>query len=123
MQRNNPTTTSSTEFTRGHGLIEISTELGTDFIEIDNGQVAHQPSTASRLRYQLEIAQYKLAQLMIGRRTIADLAENSNVSVSKEIVVILGLPFPDSLSASVVGRSILVDLNRFDLLETNGPTF
>lgn len=27
----------STEFTRWQGLIEISTELGADFIEIDNG--------------------------------------------------------------------------------------
>ncbi|HIB92202.1 TPA: GNAT family N-acetyltransferase [Candidatus Poribacteria bacterium] len=84
----------SAEFIKWQGIIEISTDLGTDLIKIDNGHVDHQENSTSKLRYKLEIAQNKLAQLMMGRRTVEDLVWDSNVSVSAEIIDLLDCLFP-----------------------------
>ena len=84
----------SAKFTKWQGIIEISTDLGTDLIEVDNGHVNHQENSTSKSRYKLEIAQNKFVQLMMGRRTIEDLIWDSNVSVSMEIIDLLDYLFP-----------------------------
>ena len=61
-------------------------------LEIDRGSVAHTNSCENG--FHLEILQDKLIQLMMGRRSIKDLAIEPDVSVSAEIISVLETLFP-----------------------------
>ncbi len=74
------------------GKILISTDLGQDCLEIDRGRVAHTNSRANA--FHLEIPQDKLIQLMMGRRSIEDLAVEPDVSVTEGIIPVLETLFP-----------------------------
>ncbi len=74
------------------GKLLISTDLGQDCLEIDQGNIAHTNSQANA--FHLEIPQEKLIQLMMGRRSIEDLAIGSDVSVSEDIIPVLETLFP-----------------------------
>ena len=72
--------------------ILISTDLGQDCLEIDQGSVAHTDNQENDFHF--EIPQDKLIQLMMGRRSIEDLAIEPDVSVSEEIIPVLETLFP-----------------------------
>ena len=74
------------------GKLLISTDLGQDCLEIDQGSIAHTNSQANA--FHLEIPQDKLIQLMMGRRSIEDLAIEPDVAVSEEIIPVLETVFP-----------------------------
>ena len=74
------------------GKLLISTDLGQDCLEIDQGSIAHTSGQANG--FQLEIPQDKLIQLMMGWRSIRDLAVEPNISVSEEIIPVLEVLFP-----------------------------
>ena len=82
----------STDLGQWRGQILISTDLGQDCLEIDRGSIAHTNSQSND--YHLEIPQDKLIQLMMGRRSIEDLAIEPDVSVSAEILPVLDTLFP-----------------------------
>ena len=74
------------------GKIFISTDLGQDCLEIDRRYVAHTNSHSNS--FPLEMPQDKLIQLMMGRRSMGDLAIEPDVSVSVEIIPVLDTLFP-----------------------------
>ena len=74
------------------GKIFISTDLGQDCLEIDQGSITHTNGQANA--FHLEMPQDKLIQLMMGRRSIGDLAIEPDVSVSAEIISVLETLFP-----------------------------
>ena len=74
------------------GQILISTDLGQDCLEIDQGSITHTNGQSNDCH--LEIPQDKLIQLMMGRRNIEDLAIEPDVSVSAEILPVLDTLFP-----------------------------
>lgn len=81
-----------TDLSQWRGKILISTDLGQDCLEIDQGNVAYTDSQANA--FHLEILQDKLIQLMMGRRSIEDLAIEPDVSVSEKIIPVLETFFP-----------------------------
>ena len=80
------------DLSQWRGKLLISTDLGQDCLEIDRGSVAHTNGQANG--FHLEMPQDKLIQLMMGRRSIGDLAIEPDVSVSAEIVPVLDTLFP-----------------------------
>ena len=82
----------SAHLSQWSGKILISTDLGQDCLGIDRGRVAHTNSKANA--FHLEIPQDKLIQLMMGRRSIEDLAVEPDVSVIGGIIPILEILFP-----------------------------
>ena len=80
------------DLVKWHGKILISSDLGQDCLEINQGSIAHTNNGADA--FHLEMPQDKLIQLMMGRRGIEDLAVDPDVSVSEEIVPVLELLFP-----------------------------
>ena len=72
--------------------ILISTDLGQDCLEIDQGNVAHTNNQTNA--FHLEIPQDKLIQLMMGRRSIEDLAVEPDVWVNVGIIPLLDILFP-----------------------------
>ena len=74
------------------GKILISTDLGQDCLEIDRGNVAHTNSPADA--FHLEMPQDKLIQLMMGRRSIEDIAIEPDVWVNVGIIPVLDTLFP-----------------------------
>ena len=81
-----------TELSQWSGNILISTDLGQDCLEIDQGNVVHTNSPVDA--FYLEIPQDKLIQLMMGRRSIKDLALESDVWVNEGIIRVLDTLFP-----------------------------
>ena len=63
-----------------------------DCLEIDQGHIEHTNSKANAFNF--DIPQDKLIQLMMGRRSIEDLAVESDVSVSAETIPVLQTLFP-----------------------------
>ena len=82
----------STDLGQWRGQVLISTDLGQDCLEIDQGSIAHTNGQSNDCH--LEIPQDKLIQLMMGRRSIEDLAIEPDVSVSAEILPVLDTLFP-----------------------------
>ena len=82
----------SAHLSQWSGKILIATELGQDCLGIDRGRVAHTHSKANA--FHLEVPQHKLIQLMMGRRSIEDLAIEPDVSVTGGIIPILAALFP-----------------------------
>ena len=82
----------SADLGQWRGNILISTDLGQDCLEIDQGNVAHTNSCENG--FHLEIPQDKLIQLMMGRRSIEDLAVAPDVWVNVGIIPVLGVLFP-----------------------------
>ncbi len=82
----------STHLSQWSGKILIATDLGKDCLGIDRGRVTHLNNPANA--FSLEIPQDKLIQLMMGRRSIEDLAVDPDVSVTGGIIPILDLLFP-----------------------------
>ena len=82
----------SAHLSQWSGKILISTELGQDCLGIDRGRVTYTSSKANA--FHLEIPQDKLIQLMMGRRSIEDLAIEADVSVTGGIIPILQTLFP-----------------------------
>ena len=74
------------------GKILISTDLGQDCLEIDQGNVAYTDSQANA--FHLEMPQDKLIQLMMGRRSIEDVAVEPDVWVNVGIIPVLDTLFP-----------------------------
>ena len=82
----------SAHLSQWSGKILIATELGQDCLGIDRGRVTHINSKANA--FHLEMPQDKLIQLMMGRRSIEDLAIEPDVSVTGGIIPILETLFP-----------------------------
>ena len=82
----------SAHLSQWSGKILISTELGQDCLGIDRGRVAHTSSKANAFR--LGVPQDKLIQLIMGRRSIEDLAVEPDVSVTGGIIPVLDALFP-----------------------------
>jgi hypothetical protein len=90
----------SAAFSQWSGKIQITTELGTDSLVINQGRISH--TTGNTDGYRLEIPQDKLMQLMMGRRNINDLAIDADVlvpsegegTVNAEILPLLDTLFP-----------------------------
>ena len=82
----------SAHLSQWSGKILISTELGQDCLGIDRGRIAHTSSKANA--FHLKISQDKLIQLMMGRRSIEDLAVEPDVSITRGIIPILEILFP-----------------------------
>ena len=82
----------SAHLSQWSGKILISTDLGQDCLGIDRGRVVHTTSKANA--FHLEIPQDKLIQLMMGRRSIEDLAIEPDVSVTGGIIPVLETLFP-----------------------------
>jgi len=82
----------SAHLSQWSGKILIATDLGQDCLGIDRGRVTYTSSKANA--FHLEIPQDKLIQLMIGRRSIEDLAIEADVSVTGGIIPILQTLFP-----------------------------
>ena len=82
----------SAHLSQWSGKILIATDLGQDCLGIDRGRVAYTASKANA--FHLEIPQDKLIQLMMGRRSIEDLAIEPDVSVTGGIIPILATLFP-----------------------------
>ena len=80
------------DLSQWRGKILISTDLGQDCLEIDRGNIAHTNNQANACHF--EISQDKLIQLMMGRRSIGDLAIEPDVSVSEGIIPVLDTLFP-----------------------------
>ena len=74
------------------GKFLISTDLGQDCLEIDRGNVAHTNNQTNA--FHLEMPQDKLIQLMMGRRSIEDLAVEPDVWVNMGIIPVLETLFP-----------------------------
>ena len=74
------------------GKLLFSTDIGQDCFEIDRGNVAYTDSQANA--FHLEMPQDKLIQLMMGRRSIKDLAVESDVWVNVGIIPVLDTLFP-----------------------------
>ncbi len=81
-----------TELSQWSGKILISTDIGQDCLEIDQGSVAHTNNCENG--FHLEIPQDKLIQLMMGRRGIKDLAIEPDVWVNVGIIPVLDTLFP-----------------------------
>ena len=75
------------ELSEWSGKLLISTDLGQDCLEIDHGSVAYTNNQTNG--FHLEMPQDKLIQLVMGRRSIEDLAIEPDVSVSAEIIPVL----------------------------------
>ena len=75
------------ELSEWSGKLLISTDLGQDCLEIDHGSVAYTNNQTNG--FHLEMPQDKLIQLVMGRRSIRDLAIEPDVSVSAEIIPVL----------------------------------
>ena len=90
----------STQLAQWCGKILIETDLGRDCLEIERGLMAHTATDTNAAlsressTYRFEIRQDKLIQLMMGRRSIEELAVDGDVSVDAEIVPVLGTLFP-----------------------------
>lgn len=82
----------STHLSQWSGQILISTDLGEDCLKIDRCRVAHTSSRANAS--YLEMPQDKLIQLMMGRRSIGDLALDPDVSLTEGIILVLETLFP-----------------------------
>ena len=82
----------SANLSEWRGKILISTDIGQDCFEIDRGNVAYTNSQANA--FHLEMPQDKLIQLMMGRRSIEDLAVESDVWVNVGIIPVLDTLFP-----------------------------
>ena len=82
----------SAHLSQWSGKILISTDLGQDCLGIDRGRVTYTSSKANA--FHLEMPQDKLIQLMMGRRSIEDLAVEPEVSVTGGIIPILETLFP-----------------------------
>ena len=82
----------STDLGQWRGQLLISTDLGQDCLEIDRGSVAHTDNQENNFHF--EIPQDKLTQLMMGRRSIEDLAIEPDVSGAEEIIPVLDTLFP-----------------------------
>ena len=82
----------SAHLSQWSGKILIATELGQDCLGVDRGRVAHTNSKVNA--FQLEMPQDKLIQMMMGRRSIEDLAIDPDVSVTGGIIPILETLFP-----------------------------
>ena len=82
----------SADLGQWRGKILISTDLGQDCLEIDRGNIAYTNNQANACHF--ETPQDKLIQLMMGRRSIEDLAIEPDVSVSEEIIPVLDTLFP-----------------------------
>ena len=82
----------STDLFQWSGKILISTDLGQDCLEINQGSVTH--TNSCKNGFHLEMPQDKLIQLMMGRQGIEDLAIESDVAVSEESVPVLETLFP-----------------------------
>ena len=82
----------SADLGQWRGKILISTDLGQDYLEIDRGNIAHTNNQANACHFKTP--QDKLIQLMMGRRSIKDLAIEPDVSVSEEIIPVLDTLFP-----------------------------
>ena len=82
----------SAHLSQWSGKILISTDLGQDCLGIDRGRVTYTSSKANA--FHLEIPQDKLIQLMMGRRSIEDLAIEPDVSITGGIIPILATLFP-----------------------------
>ena len=82
----------SADLLRWRGKLVISTDLGQDYLEVDQGSIAHTNSQTNTCH--LEIPQDKLIQLMMGRRSIEDLAIEPDVSVSEGVIPVLDTFFP-----------------------------
>ena len=82
----------ATEPSQWRGKILISTDLGQDCLEFDQGNVAYTNSQANA--FHLEMPQDKLIQLMMGRRSIEDLAVEPDVWVNVGIIPVLDALFP-----------------------------
>ena len=80
------------DLSQWRGKILISTDLGQDCLEIDRGNVANTNSPANAFHF--EIPQDKLIQLMMGRRSIEDLAVEADVWVNEGIIPVLDTLFP-----------------------------
>jgi len=84
----------SVQHAQWSGKIRIMTELGEDRLEINRGNVEHTSVDKTDNAYRLEIQQDKLIQLMMGRRSIGDLAVDTDVLVDAEIIPVLETLFP-----------------------------
>ena len=82
----------SAHLSEWRGQILISTDLGQDCLEIDQGSVRH--TNSCKNGFYLEIPQDKLIQLMMGRRNIEDLAIEPDVWVNVGIIPVLDTLFP-----------------------------
>ena len=82
----------SAELSQWRGKILISTDLGQDCLEINQGSVSH--TNGQTNGFHLQMPQGKLIQLMMGRRSIEDLAVEPDVSVAREIIPVLETLFP-----------------------------
>ena len=82
----------SAELSQWRGKLLISTDLGQDCLEIDQGSVAHTNSSTDA--FHLEMPQDKLIQLMMGRRSIEDIVIEPDVSVNDGIIPVLDTLFP-----------------------------
>ena len=81
-----------TQLSQWSGKILISSDLGQDCLEIDQSRIAHTNSKTNAFNF--EVPQDKLIQLMMGRRSIEDLAVEPGVSVSEGIIPVLEALFP-----------------------------
>ena len=75
-----------------YGKILISSDLGQDCLEINQGSIVQTNDQANA--FHLEIPQDKLIQLMMGRRSIEDLVTEPDVSVTGKIIPVLEVLFP-----------------------------
>lgn len=82
----------SPDLLKWHGKILISSDLGQDCLEINQGSIVHTNDQANALH--LEMPQDKLIQLMMGRRSIEDLVTEPDVSVIGKIIPVLEALFP-----------------------------
>ena len=82
----------STQLSEWSGKILISSDLGQDCLEIDQSRIAHTNNKVNAFHFN--ILQDKLIQLIMGRRSIEDLAVEPDVSVSEEILPVLQTLFP-----------------------------
>ena len=109
----------SAKFTKWQGIIEISTDLGTDLIEVDNGHVNHQENSTSKSRYKLEIAQNKFVQLMMGRRMILSGTATCLCQWRLSIFLIICSQLTIHMCGGPIDSS---DLNLFGFLEIKQPS-
>ena len=82
----------SADLGQWRGKILISTDIGQDCLEIDRDNITYTTNQVNACHF--ETPQDKLIQLMMGRRSIEDLAIESDVSVSEEIIPMLDTLFP-----------------------------
>jgi len=80
------------ELSQWRGKLLVSTDLGQDCLEIDQGSIRH--TNGQTNGFHLEMPKDKLIQLIMGWRSIRDLAIEPDVSVSAEIIPVLDTLFP-----------------------------